>query len=290
MKEKISIIVPVYNAAKYLENCIDSILNQTYKNIELLLVNDGSIDDSLKVCATYSKDPRVRIINRPNMGVAVTRNTGLSFSTGSVIMYVDSDDWLADDSILEKMLQTMHQTKSDILVGNFNKFDDVDNNYIVYTHDQTVTSFSPKHWFENQYNGRKNLNTCFIAPWCKLFKSHLFRNVRFPVGTVFEDDLTLWKLYLMANKITFLDRAVYVYRVRRNNSIMGDLNTNQWYRLSAVHERISIEEMIGFNVDEEKSSYNWRIFGHLSKDLKLGQTTNYHHALLNSRIIQRYNK
>lgn len=115
--DKISIIVPVYNAAPYLETCISSILKQSYSNLELILVNDGSTDDSAKICALFAqKDRRVKLITKANGGQSSARNLGLDVATGDLIMFVDSDDWLLDGCI-ERLYKALKDNDSDISIG-----------------------------------------------------------------------------------------------------------------------------------------------------------------------------
>lgn len=101
----ISIIVPVYNSEKYIDRCLDSILNQTYKDLEIVLVNDGSNDQSLKILENYAlRDTRIKVVNQENKGVAAARNTGLDNATGDYILYVDSDDWI-ENNMVERMVE-----------------------------------------------------------------------------------------------------------------------------------------------------------------------------------------
>ena len=120
----ISVIVPIYNVAPWLPRCLDSIIGQTYKNLEILLINDGSTDNSLEICQTYAaKDPRIKVIHQENQGVSAARNAGLDNAQGDFIMFVDSDDWLTLDAC-EKLLNTQKQTNADIVIGNFYFFQD----------------------------------------------------------------------------------------------------------------------------------------------------------------------
>lgn len=117
--DKISVIVPIYNGAEYLENCVYSICSQTYKNLEILLLDDGSRDNSFELCMELKKeDDRIRVVSHENRGVSYTRNCGLKLATGSYTMFVDADDWL-EKVFCEKMLLLLKNTKSDIAVCDF---------------------------------------------------------------------------------------------------------------------------------------------------------------------------
>ena len=113
----VSIIVPIYNSSNTLKKCIDSIINQTYKNIEILLINDGSLDESLSICEHYSNDDRVKIIDKKNGGVSSSRNIGLYICKGDFITFVDADDYLSN-TYIEKYMKKMYEYDCDIVIGN----------------------------------------------------------------------------------------------------------------------------------------------------------------------------
>ena len=117
MDEKISIISPVYNVEDYLKDCVESILNQTYKNIELILIDDGSTDNSGKICDEYaSKDNRVKIVHKKNGGLSSARNAGLDIATGDYIFFVDSDDFLYKNSVIEKIIKATNGGTKDLIL------------------------------------------------------------------------------------------------------------------------------------------------------------------------------
>ena len=121
-KELISIIVPVYNAEKYLQKCLDSILEQTYQNLEIIIVNDGSTDNSGQICHEYEqKDSRIIYMEKENGGVSDTRNTGLDRMTGSYVTFVDSDDWL-EPNYVQFLYEKLIEHQADIVVGNYTRF------------------------------------------------------------------------------------------------------------------------------------------------------------------------
>lgn len=131
--EKISVIVPVYNAELYLEKCIESILAQTYQNIELVLVNDGSTDRSALICERFKeKDSRVKVWHKENGGVSSTRNFALSVATGDYLVFVDCDDWLENFHI-QRLYDLLQQTDSDIAIGNFTQFIEDEGTFLIHT-------------------------------------------------------------------------------------------------------------------------------------------------------------
>ena len=123
---KVSVVVPVYNSEKFLEYCIQSILNQTYTNIELILVNDGSTDNSLNICAKYKlEDDRVVVINQKNMGVSVARNNGIIHATGEYLQFVDSDDFV-DINMTEKLIYAAKENKASMVICGYRSIDVLD--------------------------------------------------------------------------------------------------------------------------------------------------------------------
>lgn len=190
-KHKISIIIPVYNSEKYLSRCIDSVINQTYKDLEVILINDGSTDDSLNVLKTYeSLDNRIVIIDQKNQGVAKTRNKGLQKATGDYIMFIDNDDFL-DTDYIETMYQGIED--NDIVVSGYKR---VTNNKILLNKIIKNNGFGI---YEN------------VAPWGKLIKKdYLIKNdikfFSYPIG---EDIIFNLKLYSLTNKIFVIDNSNY---------------------------------------------------------------------------------
>ncbi|MBY4961294.1 glycosyltransferase [Streptococcus suis] len=221
-KPLISIIVPVYNVETYLDQCIHSVLNQTYSNWELLLINDGSTDSSGSMCDDYARrDGRIRVIHMKNRGVSEARNTGLTLSKGEYITFLDSDDGIRED-FLETCLTTAIQHEVDIVIGHFFIWDE-NNQTFLYFVDQAQKDTTEVISAQEALNRQvvwKNLNTApFVVAWGKLFRASLFNTVRFPKGKVFEDEYTIHKTLLESNTIALINKEFYMYR-RHGNSIM----------------------------------------------------------------------
>lgn len=122
MEEKISVIIPVYNDEKYLKQCVESVLTQSYRNLEVILVDDGSTDATPAICEEFRRqDNRIRIIYKQNEGVGASRNTGLAMATGDYVLFIDHDDWLLEDHI-QKLYDLLKKNQADIAIGNFNRF------------------------------------------------------------------------------------------------------------------------------------------------------------------------
>lgn len=216
----ISIIVPVYKVEDYLEKCIESILNQTYKNIEIILVDDGSPDRCGKICDDYAiKDNRIKVIHKKNGGLSEARNYGINIASGEYILFIDSDDYI-DKNMCEILIKEAKKNDSDIVICNYYNVKENDyfinkmsitNNKILLTNLEMMKIFFLKGYSET------------IIVWNKLYKKKLFytnENIRFPVGKLHEDIFTIYKLYYIANKIVVVNKPLYYY-VQRKESIMG---------------------------------------------------------------------
>lgn len=217
MNDLISIIVPVYNVEKYLEKCVNSILKQTYKNIEIILVNDGSKDNSGKLCDEFSKkDLRIKVIHKENGGLSDARNAGLKIAKGSYIGFVDSDDYIKED-MFETLYKLSKDNNSDISIVSF---------YELYDGKVIGVRDSKKLEIMNKIDALKELlidTNIQSYAWNKLFKRELFNNIEFPVNKNFEDIATTLLLFEKAEKVVLLEDPKYYY-VRRNDSIIGVKN------------------------------------------------------------------
>ncbi len=209
----ISVIVPVYNVEKYLRKCIDSIVNQTYKNLEIILVDDGSTDGSGKICDEYAeKDSRIRVIHKENGGQATARNAALDIVTGSFIAFADSDDWLSD-VFIEKMYSEILRANADISVcARMNIFAD----------GRDVPAFNGmSSAVMNNVQALKNMliyNNMDAAPWDKLYKSTLLKTLRFPTGYICEDIPFVFGAVMNAEKVVYINKPLYYYLQRQGST------------------------------------------------------------------------
>lgn len=217
MDDLVSVLVPCYNTESYLARSLESIINQTYKNLEIIVLNDGSTDRSLEIMNDYSnKDNRIRVISRENRGVAYSRNELIQNSKGKYITFVDSDDTIHREMI-EKMHSKLVENNCEMAICNFNKIKSVDEiesqtlideNYRTYNKEQLVYNLITINDFYDCVTG-------------KLFKKELFTNVSFPENRVFEDSAVVHRLYCEVEKAVALDGRYYNYLIGRDNSIMS---------------------------------------------------------------------
>lgn len=214
---KVSVIVPVYNMEKYLDKCLNSLVNQTLKNIEIIIINDGSIDNSKNIINSYkNKYPNlIKVLTQDNQGISIARNKGLEQAKGKYISFVDSDDYIAKDT-LKKAYEYIEKKQSDIVVWNYYEVNELG--------EIIRENLLPNFKDTNLQNDPTLLFAINPAPWNKLYKKSLFDNVSFPNDrTKYEDLMTISKVLIDANKISKLDKS-YNYYLIRNNGETGSID------------------------------------------------------------------
>ena len=233
-KELISIIVPIYNVEKYLETCIESIIKQTYKKIEIILVNDGSTDNCLQICEKYAAtDKRIKVINKENGGLSDARNKGIEKATGKYLIFIDSDDYI-DVQMVEKLYTNLIENKADISICNH--YYDYQNGNIKFK------KFPNKELISNKekkfYNIYNDYSVSTITAWGKIYKKEIFNNIKYPVGKIHEDEAIVLDILNIAKKISYFDEPLYYY-VQRNNSITSNFNIKRLDIISVHESRIN---------------------------------------------------
>lgn len=236
----ISVVVPIYNVSQYLSQCIDSILTQSYQDLEIILVNDGSTDECPLLCDEYKgKDSRVRVVHKKNRGLSDARNAGLRIAKGEWIYFVDSDDWLDSDAI-QKLYQFAVENKCDVVQGGL---------YYAY-HDHLLYRKAGKKEQKRTVLERNDAMRELIIndrvknfAWGKLYKADLIRDLPFPVGKYYED--SFWQHFVIdrVGQYGIIDEPLYFYR-QRSDSISGmpsnrlnDLLEGNRERMNFIHEK-----------------------------------------------------
>ena len=234
----ISIVIPVYNVEAYIEHCIHNILLQTYKNIEVIVVNDGSLDDSIKIAKELTKDDsRFIYIDKENGGQSDARNAGLDIATGDYIFFCDPDDFMFEKSI-ENLYYASTLMKADIVVGSFCHFND--GVFYLYNPDkdgEMLSRMSAKEAIEGMDSMEDYPFLRYSAVWGKLFKKDLFNTIRFPKGKYAEDQFIMWRLYLASNVIVRYQSDVYAYRVNYKG-LTQNYNLSHLDFIEAIEDRI----------------------------------------------------
>ena len=211
----ISVIVPVYKVEDLLSRCVDSITQQSYQNLEIILVDDGSPDRCGEICDDYARrDGRVRVIHKLNGGVSDARNAALTIATGSYLTFVDSDDWIHADYV-STLYRLSQEHGSEISASRFLRTDRFVKD--AAPSEPSVQTLSRDAVLE-QLVGR--LHTLLTVPWAKLYKSELFTGTTFPVGRIHEDEFTTYRVLAHANSTTLTSASLYYYW-QRPESIMG---------------------------------------------------------------------
>lgn len=210
MDDLISVIVPIYKVEEYLDECISSIVAQTYKNLEIILVDDGSPDNCGAICDDWAeKDSRIRVIHKENGGLSDARNAGLSMANGDYIAFVDSDDWI-DLRMYEKLLLAMKREDCDLVACNI--LSCYPERQVPYGC-ETYTVGGSEVFLSMLYD-----DTRFpVSAWNKLYRRELWDDIRFPIGKICEDAFTTYLLVDKANKIAQIPEALYCYRIRENS-------------------------------------------------------------------------
>lgn len=261
-KALISLIIPVYKVEKYLEKCIQSVINQTYENLQIILVDDGSPDNCGKICDEYAKkDHRIEVIHKSNGGLSDARNKGLEIAKGEYIGFVDSDDYIEAD-MYEVLYNLLKQYNADVSICNF------------YTVSQGKISIKNADNGINEYNRIEILKEILLDKniqsyaWNKLYKKELFDEIKYPIGKKYEDIGTTFYLLEKCNKVVVTGKSEYYY-INRQDSIVNNVteSTITDYIELIMQRYDYIEENI-----RELSSYNKdylkRILKTAEKDIK----------------------
>ena len=211
---KISVIVPIYKVEAYLEQCISSITKQTYKNLEIILVNDGSPDNCGQLCDIYAKkDSRIKVIHKKNGGVSDSRNVALDIATGDYIGFVDGDDWI-NINMYEILINEAKNEDADIVECKFKN---------IYDRDCKIDTKKviDKKIFNGEEAIKQHLNGKYFyrCVWNKIYKKELFRDIRFPLGKTAEELYIIHKLFYRSNKLISIDFQGYYYYIRDNSAM-----------------------------------------------------------------------
>lgn len=241
-KDLISVIVPVFKVEQYLEKCVNSIINQTYKNLEIILVDDGSPDRCPEMCDNFAKkDKRIKVVHKQNGGLSDARNAGIDKSTGNLLMFVDSDDYLELNAI-EILYNNLVQTNADISFSDFAfVYDDdegihnYENKIEVYSKEEVIQRFALKG------------AVYFTVAWCKLVKREVLGNIRFPVGKLHEDEFTTYKIMFNASKIVRSSCTLYRYLQRSGSIMQSKTDKNHLHIFEASVERLKFYKENAFD-------------------------------------------
>ena len=243
----ISVVIPIYNVSPYLRLCLESVENQTYPYFEVLLINDGSRDDSKDICQEFiNKDKRFRYFEQENLGISAARNTGIVNSNGEFITFIDGDDFV-DPNYLEELYHAALKNDSEIVIGSYKEFNENDNNYYIYVFDDIE-----EHFNQNELIQKRGIE--FETSWGILFHKRLFEHIRFPVGKSIGDCFTNYKLFMESCKASYIHKDFYIHRIRKGS--LSTQLTEKYFTdvFEALLERVATLVLLGMDISEEKSN------------------------------------
>ena len=255
MKEElVSIIIPVYKVEKYLKECLESVVNQIYKNLEIILVDDGSPDSCGKICDEYAKnDERVKVIHKENGGLSSARNKGLDVASGSYISFVDSDD-VIDKRFIETLYHMCVENNCDIAECGFKRFKgDIE---VENAESEEIKVISAIEMQNKLFVDGESAQTVIVCD--KLYKKYLFDSIRFPIGKVHEDESATYKiLYSCKTSVVATNLKLYYYRENLNSITGKKFNIKRLDILDAYEERKNFYKEKGENELYRKSLSNY---------------------------------
>lgn len=237
--ELISVVIPVYNIQTYLKECLNSVKNQTYKNIEIILVDDGSTDNSGTICDDYAKiDSRIIVLHKKNRGVSSARNEGIKVATGKYISFIDSDDWIAPD-MLEKLYIAIKDSDSSIACCTFSEVTS-DGRIIfpcgTYKHEIITSKMIAKKFCDEGY-----VKNVMFPPWNKLFRRDVTAQIKFRNGLrMGEDFLFCMECVTEAGEMVIVDEPLYFYRLREGSAMTSSFSEKRLDYLIAAKEIVRI--------------------------------------------------
>lgn len=226
----VTVVIPVYRVEEYLERCVNSVIKQTYKNIEIILVDDGSDDKCPSMCDEYvKKDNRVVVVHKKNGGLSDARNYGIEKAKGKYITFVDSDDYI-DEDYVELLLNTLIDNNADISICAY--VAKYDNGTCLSQETNKKMILKPRETLEKMlYQEDFNVST-----WAKMYKTELFNDISFPVGRIFEDAYTTYKLVMKSNLISCDMKSKYNYMIRANSILTAKFSEKKLLLVDAYHQ------------------------------------------------------
>lgn len=291
MSELISVIVPIYNVEKYLDRCIKSILNQSYKNLDIILIDDGSKDRCSEICDQWErKDNRITVIHKENSGLSDTRNIGIELSHGSYLSFIDSDDYVHKDFI-KILYELCKKYDSDIsMCGVYETCEEEDTTKNIKGGNEEVK-------YTKSILSKKD--SLYCVAWNKLYKREVFQNVRYPKGKIHEDVAVIYKLLYFSNKVAITDIKLYFYFNNPNSIMRSNYTKKHLDILDGLYDSYLFfirnnEEEYAFNVlndyidnilDQYKQCQTLgKDAKEIEKNLLIKYSTTYKSVLLNVKI------
>ncbi len=278
----VTVVVPVYRIQEYINECVDSIIRQSYKNIEIILVDDGSDDQCPEICDNYAAaNSNIRVLHKQNGGLSSARNAGIEEAAGEYITFIDGDDIIAEDMI-ETMVDIALKESADIVKISLIRASKLPVE-IQNTKDYKI--LTPIEALNEIYAGQPQV----ISACGKLFKTSLFEDICFPEGYIHEDEFITPKLYYKAEKIAFCEAVLYYYMQRENDSILrSNFNPKRLDVLYVMEDRIEFFNSCGLKQLKQKAIVDY--YCHIKRLLRETKKVNYTdgYKTVKSKIFGRY--
>ncbi len=251
----ISVIVPVYNVEEYLKQCLDSILEQTFSNYEVILINDGSTDSSGLICQEYAeKDSRIRYFEKENGGLSDARNYGIEQAQGEYLTFVDSDDFL-DKMHLNVLYTALVSNNVDISIVNYANYQTSNATFYLHTFGEYYEkNYSSEELLDNLAILERN-DLSFSTIWGKLYKRSVFSFLRFPKGVIGEDVALIYKIYTQVDKIVYAHKDTYIYRENDSGITKSKIYPLVTAQLNHIAERLALLAIMGYDVTKHFDRY-----------------------------------
>ena len=294
LQDIISVIIPVYKVEKYLKRCVNSVINQTYKNLEIILVDDGSPDNCGKICDEYAKkDNRIKVIHKENGGAASSRNKGLDIATGRYICFVDSDDYV-EKGFIERLHALVTDNDADIAQCGYCETFDGEAKF-VYS-DEEISIFCGEEMIEKLYSdGEQQIAT--VVLWTKIYKREIFNEYRLLEGIMYEDEALMPKLLYSAKKVVVSKDRLYAYFMSQNSVMRTPFSMKKLDYITALEHRIKFykEKKMDKYIDEDMRclmlkclSYYWEADGkELKKELLCKSREYFKHVIKSNMSLKR---
>lgn len=246
MKELISVIIPIYHVEDYLKECVDSVLKQTYSNLEIILVDDGSDDKCPSICDDYQKqDARIHVIHKENGGLSDARNAGLDIATGDYICFIDSDD-VVHPNFIQTLYEDLLFTNSDMAICHYEKVYEIPQ-VMELPSQHAIKVYTQLEILDALY-GKESL--FIIVAWNKLYRKSIWDNLRYPKGKIHEDEFVIHHILDQVSQVVLNEGSYYYYR-QREGSITNHYNEKRLHALEGLENRIQFY----WSVKNEKLVY-----------------------------------
>ncbi len=250
MEELISVIIPVYNVKPYLKECVDSVINQSYRNLEIILVDDGSNDGSEMICDEYcKKDSRVKVIHQENKGLSVARNIGIEHSKGDFLTFVDSDDYIHKEMLMV-LYDSIKEYDSDISVCNYSNA-----GMLEVVNKKNVKVFNELEEMLGELY--KDNCICFGTAWGKIYKRKIFDEIRYPANRRYEDNFVAHRIFEIANRLVYSDNKLYCYRLRKDSIMNMAYSLKNLDEIDAIYDRMNFVKERGYEYFYNRDFYRY---------------------------------